>query len=282
MFPQPIGVFDSGVGGLTVVEKLIQEVPGIDIIYFGDTAHVPYGPRSAEQLRQFADEMTSFLFRQGAMLVIDACNSTSSVALDFLRAKYGCVFGVVEPGVREAVRLTRNKRIGLIATEATVNSNAHRLLAASFDPEVQFFAQACPKFVPFVEAGIFNGTEVLSTAEDYLCSLKREGIDTLILGCTHYPYLVPVIRKVIGDGVMLVDPAAETAREIRRYLYANNLLEARREKQSRFHFFVSGDPLAFRNNLKRLFKYENPTTITPVRWVKDELTGTERLLGQGE
>jgi len=216
---RPIGVFDSGVGGLTVAREINLRLPGEKILYFADTLHVPYGPRPAGQLVAFACRIVEFLVSQGAKLIVDACNSTSAVALPELVARFNLpVIGVIEPGVREALRQTRNGRIGVLGTEVTVSSNAHRLSLLSSNPGVEVYAQACPLLVPLVEAGEVDSPAARQAISGYLAPLLRADVDTIILGCTHYPFMAPLIREMTGERVSLVDPAAATADEVAEVL----------------------------------------------------------------
>ncbi|WP_366924064.1 glutamate racemase [Metallumcola ferriviriculae] len=247
----PVGVFDSGVGGLTVAQEIFQQVPEATIIYFGDTAHVPYGPRSKEELIGFADKICQYLIEQGAQVIVDACNSTSAVALEFLKEKYHDVpiIGVIDPGVETALKRTRKKRVGVIATEATINSDAHKKAMGLVAPDVLVAGQSCPMFVPLVEGGQVDSPAALEAAEKYLAPLMALGIDTLILGCTHYPFLAPVLKKVLGDEVKLVDPARETVRRLKEIVAAIS----RQEKRSGEHqYVVSGDPEVFQQVGNRL------------------------------
>ncbi|MDN5347252.1 MAG: glutamate racemase [Clostridia bacterium] len=242
---QPIGIFDSGVGGLTVAAEVFRQLPEERIIYFGDTAHVPYGSKKVEELKTYADQIVGFLIARGAKAIIDACNTTSAVALPFLRQKYSLpIVGVIEPGVEEAVKASRNKRIGVIATEATVASEAHKKASKTMAPESQVFLQACPRLVPLIEGGKVSGEEVKQAVEEYLAPLLAEGIDTLILGCTHYPFLEPLIREIVGPGLKLIDPAAATVRKLREILAKAGAL-CRGHGSKTHDFFVSGDPQAF-------------------------------------
>lgn len=242
---QPVGVFDSGVGGLTVALEISRQLPAETIVYYGDTAHVPYGSRTVEELIFFADTITRFLVEQGAKAIVDACNTTSAVALPYLKQKYDVpIIGVIEPGVKEALKATRNGRIGVIATEATIASRAHEKAVQAHAADVQVFGRACPKLVPLVEAGKVSGPEVEGAVREYVEPLVNAGIDTLILGCTHYPFLAPVIQEVTGPGVILVDPAAATVRELKEVLASAGGL--RGAHGSKAHsFYVSGDPQTF-------------------------------------
>jgi len=229
-----IGVFDSGIGGLTVLREIRRLLPNEDILYFGDTARVPYGTKSADTVRDFASQIVDFLVGQKVKLIVVACNTVSAMALDHLRKRFKSVplFGVVEPGVTAAVGATKNRRIGVIGTVATVNSNAYRDRLLEADPRLTIVQQACPLFVPLVETGWTGNAVALLTAKEYLSSLKKKAIDTLVLGCTHYPLLKPVIRKVMGKAVTLVDSAEEIAGDIRAYLGLRRLRNNRKGKGS--------------------------------------------------
>ncbi|MDK2820991.1 MAG: glutamate racemase [Clostridia bacterium] len=244
---QPIGVFDSGVGGLTIAEEISRQLPFEKIIYFGDTAHVPYGPRSVEELTSFADKIVDFLIRHEVKAIVDACNTTSAVALPFLQEKYDIpIIGVIEPGVMDAMRVTKNRHIGIIATEATIASHAHQKAIESRGSNYRVFNQACPKFVPLVEDGKVYGPEVRSAVEEYLLPLLKANIDTLILGCTHYPFLRRVIKEVAGPEVTLVDPAVATVRELKKVLIKEKGLRGPHTHTLRsLEFYVSGDPDSF-------------------------------------
>lgn len=248
----PIGVFDSGVGGLTVVKEMVHYLPGEKIIYFGDTANVPYGDKKVDQLIKLADDIAAFLVSLNVKAVVDACNSTSAVALDFLQSRYPVPFvGVIDAGVRGALNQTRNGRIGIIATKATIASQAHAKAAAKLDDRVEIIGQACPLFVPLVEAGKVDCPETVEAAEKYLAPLMRAGIDTLILGCTHYPFLISVLHRVLGEGVTLVDPAENTVLELKQLLQGK--INSHRSLSVADHdYYVSGDPLVFKDVGERL------------------------------
>ncbi len=214
----PIAVFDSGVGGLTVARALAAALPAEDLIYLGDTARVPYGPKSAATVKRFAGECVAFLLHFRPKLVIIACNTASATALDYLRDKVDVpLVGVIEPGARAAAAATKRKRVGVIGTRATVASGAYARAVGALEPAVEVFAHACPLFVPLVEEGRIKGPIVEAVAAEYLRPLAAREVDTLILGCTHYPVLRPVIQKVVGGGVTLIDSAdavSLTAREL--------------------------------------------------------------------
>lgn len=249
---QPVGVFDSGVGGLTVAREIVRQLPAETIIYYGDTAHVPYGSKTVEQLIIYADAIVNFLMERGVKAVVDACNTTSAVALGYLRKKYRLpIVGVIEPGIKEALAATRNGRIGVLATEATVASGVHARLAESLAPGAKVFPQPCPRLVPLVEAGIVEGPEAREAVAEYVEPLLRCGIDTLILGCTHYPFLAPVIQEVAGPQVVLVDPAVSTVRELEGILRHYGALRTAHGSQAH-SFFVSGAAGDFRRVAQKL------------------------------
>ncbi|MDI6850366.1 MAG: glutamate racemase [bacterium] len=221
---KPIGVFDSGIGGLTVVREIRKLLPKEDIVYLGDSARVPYGNKSVETIRKFGFQDANFLVKMGVKLIVVACNTVSSVALGYLKETFKDVpfFGVVEPGVKVAIKETRSRRVGVIGTIATVKSEAHKKI---FPEGYEVIGKACPLFVPLAEEGMTSGPIAKSIAEHYLFELKDK-VDTVILGCTHYPVLKATIKEVLGDKIVLVDPAEEVAKEVYNYLQANRLLNS--------------------------------------------------------
>lgn len=216
---RPIGIFDSGVGGLTVVSQVMKEMPEEQIIYFGDTARVPYGSKSKETVTKFSRQIIHFLLSKNVKAIIAACNTVSSNSMDLLQKEFDIpIFGVVEPGVREAIKATRNKKVGVIGTAATIRSGAYKKLIQHEDNSIEVYSKACPLFVPLVEEG-WTETEVTRmTAENYLKELIEMGIDSIVLGCTHYPLLKPCLKQVLEEKVELVDPAHATALVVRDYL----------------------------------------------------------------
>jgi len=238
---RPIGVFDSGVGGLTVVRELIRQLPGEDLIYFGDTARVPYGIKSRETIVRFSIENILFLLKQDVKLICVACNTVSSVALPVIKNHFKVpIVGVISPGVREAVYATQNKRIGVIGTKGTIKSRAYENQIKQLDPQIKVVSVACPLFVPLAEEGWLKGDVVLKIIRTYLQPLKKANVDTMILGCTHYPLLKPVIKEVMGKGVTLIDSAKQVAMEVKRILSAEGLLD--KSRGGRRQFFVSDNP----------------------------------------
>jgi len=239
---KPIGVFDSGVGGLTVVKELIQQLPNEDILYFGDTARVPYGIKSKETIIRFSIENILFLLKHEVKLICVACNTASSLALPSIRTHFKVpIVGVISPGVREAVYASQNKRIGVIGTHGTIKSKVYEMEIHQLDPAIKVTALACPLFVPFVEEGFLDGEVVRKMAQEYLRPLKEAKVDTLILGCTHYPLLRPVIQKVVGDGVRIINSAKQVAVEVKEILSAQGQLESR-SHTGKQRFFVSDNP----------------------------------------
>lgn len=241
----PIGIFDSGVGGLTVLKEMLQELPFESTIYLGDTARVPYGIRSAETIIRYSFENTRFLSSKGIKMLVVACNTASSVALEQVKRSVPIpVIGVIEPGAKAAVSYTANKKIGVIGTEGTIRSNSYTDAIKALDPEIEVISLPCPLFVPLVEEGWTDNDIAHLTAEIYLRNIRQKGIDTLVLGCTHYPLLKQVISKVMGSTVTLVDSAIETAKEIRSILDRLSMLKT--SPPHPFHeFYVTDSPEKF-------------------------------------
>jgi glutamate racemase len=238
---RPIGMFDSGLGGLTVARAVIDLLPHEDLIYFGDTARCPYGPRPAEEVKKFALEIMDSLMAEDVKVLVVACNSAASSALDDARKRYDVpVISVIEPAVRAAIAATRNRRIGLIGTERTVTSGAYDRAVTATRENVSLLSQACPRFVDFVERGDTTSDELVAVAEAYLQPLKDQEVDTLILGCTHYPLLTGVIQYVMGEGVVLVSSAEATAVDVFAELRNDDLLNPATEP-GRHRFIASSE-----------------------------------------
>lgn len=220
----PIGVFDSGVGGLTVAREIMRQIPNERIVYFGDTARVPYGSKSKDNIIKFSRQIIRFLQTENVKAIVIACNTASALALDEMQQEFDLpILGVVKPGAKVAVETTVNKRIGLIGTEANIRSGVYTRYIKSLDDEAKVFEKACPLFVPLVEEGWLHDDITLQVASRYLEELKEKDIDTLIMGCTHYPLIRSTIRKVMGDKVNLVNPAYETAIELKNLLERDNI-----------------------------------------------------------
>ena len=236
---RPIGIFDSGVGGLTVVRQVISLMPQEDIIYFGDTARLPYGTKPQETVRIFSEEITRFLIHHDVKAILIACNTATAASLPYLNEKYDVpIFGVIASGAEEAQKATKNHCVGLIATEGTVRSGAYQRKLAQLDGRITVTAQGCPLFVSMAEAGWVDNPAVEEAAKIYLKDIQAAGVDTLILGCTHFPLLAKPISRVMGDGVTLVDPALATAQKAKDYLETHDALTARQTAGSRT-FYVS-------------------------------------------
>lgn len=256
----PIGIFDSGVGGLTVVRELWNRLPGEALVYFGDTARVPYGPKSAATVCRYAREATAYLLSYGVKLVVIACNTATAHALTTLREELSVpVIGVVEPGARAAIRATSSGRIGVIGTVGTIRSGAYDREVRRLLPHARVFAQPCPLFVPIVEEGWADREATRLVAEEYLRPIREVDIDVLVLGCTHYPVLRPILSQILGPAIQLVDSAAETAAEVERLLRQQDLLRTAAEPP-KHHFVVSDSPLHFRET-SRHFLGEGITDI---------------------
>ena len=247
----PIGIFDSGVGGLTVARAILDQLPNESTIYIGDTARGPYGPRPLAEVREFALETLDFLVEQGVKAIVIACNTASAAMLRDARERYKVpVIEVIQPAVRRAVAATRSGHIGVIGTRATVDSKAY-LDAFAAAPQLQITSIPCPLFVEFVERGETSGPEITKIARDYLAPVMEAKVDTLVLGCTHYPLLTGVISYVMGEGVTLVSSAEETAKDLYRTLVKNNLLRDARGGAPAHKFLATGDAKAFESLARR-------------------------------
>jgi len=257
---QPIGVFDSGVGGLTVVKELFYQLPNERIVYLGDTARVPYGTKSKSTIIKFTLENILFLLKNNVKLVVIACNTSSSLALEEVRKYFRIpIVGVISPGAKEAVYATKNKRIGVIGTPATIASLAYEIEIKKFSPDVKVISKPTPLFVPLVEEGMINNPITYKIAQIYLNDFKKENVDTLVLGCTHYPLLKSVIRKVMGRRINIVDSARQVVYEVKEILKNENLAASSKIKGAPQHtFFVTDAVETFlkvaRNFLKNSLK----------------------------
>lgn len=243
---RPIGVFDSGIGGLTVLKEIMEQLPSEDIIYFGDTARIPYGTRSKETVIKYSFQCIKFLLSKNIKAIVIACNTASAIALEPAREKFDVpIIGVIEPGAKAAVSTTRNNKIGVIGTSGTINSEAYQTLIRNMDKSAEVIGVACPLFVQIVEDGWEDTDVAMLAAEKYLMELKEHNIDTLVLGCTHYPILRYTLSKVMGKEVSLVNPAFETAKAVKEMLISNDMLKDSTDKPE-YKFYVSDDPEKFR------------------------------------
>ena len=254
----PVGVFDSGVGGLTVAREIMRNLPSEKIVYFGDTARVPYGNKSKDTIIRYSRQIIRFLQEQQVKAIVIACNTASAFALDAVRDDLDIpVLGVIEPGAVVAARETRNKRVGVIGTIGTVGSGIHEDFLRQLDPEITVLGKACPLFVPLVEEGWLRDPVTFEVARRYLRELQEREIDTLILGCTHYPLLRSTIREVMGESVRLVNPAYETALELKRLLTEKDLLSTGKEEEEfPYRFYVSDLADKFKSFANSILPYD--------------------------
>ncbi len=254
----PIGVFDSGIGGLTVVREIMRQIPNERIVYFGDTARVPYGTKSKETVTRYSRQIVRFLKKQDVKAIVAACNTVSAYALDEIEKEADIpVIGVVKPGARVAADTTKNRKIGVIGTEATIGSRIYTRYIKEINPDAEVLGKACPLFVSLVEEGLLNDPVTDEIAMRYLSSLIDSGIDTLILGCTHYPLIRSTVGKVMGEGVTLVNPAYETARELRKLLEQEKMLNGQSHElgTNQYRFFVSDGAERFIKFANSIIKY---------------------------
>lgn len=258
----PIGVFDSGVGGLSVWREIVCQLPSEDTLYFGDQAHIPYGQRSLDEVRHLTGNITRFLLAQGAKLIVVACNTASGAALHALRETFPDVpFVGMEPAVKPAVEHTRTGIVGVIATPATFQGDLFAGLIQRFGDGFDIHTQACPGLMEVVEAGALDTPETEALLRQYLTPLLDAGIDQLVLGCTHYPFLSPAIQRIVGPDVTLIDPAPAVARQVGRVLARRNLL-APAGRQGQHRFYTSGDPVKFSAMVQTLTNTRHST----VQW----------------
>lgn len=257
-----IGIFDSGVGGLTVVKEIFKYSPGSQIIYFGDTARLPYGTKGANFVKKYSEKITRWLLQKKVKIIIIACNTSSAWASDFLKRKFKNIpiFEMINPAIKEALAKTKNKKIGVIGTPGTIKSGVFEKKLLEADSSLKIFLKPCPLFVPLVEEGLLNDRITLEIIKKYLEPLKEKGIDTLILGCTHYPLLKPAIKKMMGANVEIINPAESLAKEVKIYIQNN---EKKKIKQNVHKFFFSDEPY----NLEKIAKICLNKKINPV--IKD-------------
>lgn len=258
----PIGVFDSGVGGLTVAREIMRNLPKEDIVYFGDTARVPYGSKSKDNIIRYSRQIIHFLQTKGVKAIVIACNTASALALDTVKDEFDIpIIGVVEPGARAALAVTVNKKIGVIGTEATVRSSMYEKIIQGINPEVSVIGKACPLFVPLVEEGFKKHQVTDEIIDYYLAGLKKSDIDALILGCTHYPLLRSKIREYVGDTITLVNPAYETAMDLKRILQEMDMENPDIEgDHGSYSFYVSDAADKFKQFANSILPYDIETT----------------------
>jgi glutamate racemase len=269
-----IGLFDSGVGGLSVAREVLRQLPSQPIVYLADQTHAPYGERPLAEIRDFSGEITRFLQAQGARVIVIACNTASAAALHSLRRQFPEVpFVGMEPAVKPAAERTRTRHVGVIATPATFQGELFASLLDRFAANVVVHTQVCPELVPLVEAGELDTAQARAALTRYLAPLASAGIDELVLGCTHYPFLRPLIDEVIGPGVDVIDPAPAVARQTRRVLVEHGWLtdEHTVADQPRHRYFTTGNPLQFRTMLHRLVG--SAAVVSAAAWRQDGSLG---------
>ena len=258
----PIGVFDSGVGGLTVAREIMRQLPEESMIYFGDTARVPYGTKSKDTIVRYSRQIVNFLLSKGVKAVVIACNTASALALADLQDLYNVpIIGMVQPGAVAAMNATKNKNIGIIGTNATIKSGQYGQYLRKLDPSVTVVTKACPLFVPLVEEGLIDDRITEDMVSRYLREFKQYDIDSLILGCTHYPLLRSKIREYMGDKIQIVNPAYETAMDLKRLLEEEEMAnDETTEHHSEYSFYVSDAAEKFRKFANTVMPFDVPTT----------------------
>ena len=258
----PVGVFDSGVGGLTVAREIMRQLPNENIVYFGDTARVPYGSKSKDNIIRYSRQIINFLKTKNVKAIVIACNTASALALDVVREEIDIpIIGVVEPGARAALEITQTKKIGVIGTEGTIRSAMYEKIIQERDPEAGVIGKACPLFVPLVEEGFAKHKVTQEIIDYYLASFLETDIDSLILGCTHYPLLRSRIREYVGDRITLVNPAYETAMDLKKLLEDSNMENTGEgQKHAAYSFYVSDAADKFKQFANSILPYDIETT----------------------
>lgn len=263
----PIGVFDSGVGGISVLRAVRAQMPGEEIIYFGDQGHVPYGPRPMEQIQSFSEGITQFLLDQNSKLIVVACNTASAAALKYLRRKFPDMsFVGMEPAIKPAAEHTATGVVGVLATPATFQGALYASVVERFGAGVELLQSTCPGLVQQIEHGDLDGRSTRKILEDALFPMLRKNIDTVVLGCTHYPFVIPLIQEIVGGKVRVIDPAPSVARQAKRLLEAQGLLNPS-DARAGIRFFTSGDALAMESMLPMLLGEVG--AVKSVRWESD-------------
>lgn len=263
----PIGIFDSGVGGLSVLRAIRAQMPEEAVLYFGDQGHIPYGPRPMEQIRGFSETITRFLLERGAKIIVVACNTASAAALKYLRERFPDVqFVGMEPAVKPAAETTQTGKVGVLATPATFQGALYASVVERFANGVELFQDTCPGLVQQIEQGNLNGTETRRILENALRPMLEKNIDTVVLGCTHYPFVIPLIQEVAGKKVRVIDPAPAVARQVKRLLEAGGLRNASPER-GEVRFYTSGSPDALKSLLPVLLGESG--VVESVEWVDD-------------
>jgi glutamate racemase len=263
----PIGLFDSGVGGLSVLRAMREQMPAENVIYFGDQGHVPYGPRPMEQIQSFSEGITKFLLDKDSKLIVVACNTASAAALKYLRERFPDVsFVGMEPAVKPAAETTRTGKVGVLATPATFQGALYASVVERFGNGVELLQHTCPGLVAQIEKGELDSSTTRSILEDALHPMLEQNIDTVVLGCTHYPFVIPLIQKIVGEEVRVIDPAPAVARQVKRLLEAKGLLNAS-DVLGAMQFYTSGDAAEMQAMLPRLLGESGEVSV--VAWRND-------------
>lgn len=263
----PIGIFDSGVGGLSVLRAVRAQMPEESVIYFGDQGHIPYGPRPMEQIRDFSEAITNFLLERDAKIIVVACNTASAAALKYLRERFPVVqFVGMEPAVKPAAETTQTGRVGVLATPATFQGALYASVVERFANGVELFQNTCHGLVQQIEGGDLDGPTTRKILEDALLPMLEKDIDTVVLGCTHYPFVIPLIEEIVGENVRVIDPAPSVARQVKRLLEAGGTRNDQPARGS-VRFFTSGDPQALKSLLPVLLGEDGK--VVRVKWLND-------------
>ena len=270
----PIGIFDSGVGGISVLRAIREQMPEENVIYFGDQGHIPYGPRPMEQIRDFSEAITNFLLTHDAKIIVVACNTASAAALKYLREKFPDIsFVGMEPAVKPAAEHTQTGKVGVLATPATFQSALYASVVERFANGVELFQNTCNGLVQQIEHGHLDGEETRKILEEALSPMMEKNIDTVVLGCTHYPFVIPLIQRIVGDHVRVIDPAPSVAKQVRRLLEAGGR-KSQSSARGEVKFYTSGDPTVLRSMLPILLGEDGQ--VEKVEWLDDHVVAKER------
>ncbi|HJQ14766.1 MAG TPA: glutamate racemase [Anaerolineales bacterium] len=265
----PIGIFDSGVGGISVLRAIREQMPEESVVYFGDQGHIPYGPRPMEQIRDFSEAITRFLLDQGAKIIVVACNTASAAALKYLRDQFPEIqFVGMEPAVKPAAEHTHTGKVGVLATPATFQGELYASVVERFASGVELFQNTCQGLVQQIEQGNLNSAETRRILEDALQPMLKNNIDTVVLGCTHYPFVIPLIQELVGDGVRVIDPAPAVAKQTARLLETRQLRNNSGSK-GLVKLYTSGDPVALNDLLPALLR--EPGEVVKIQWFNDQI-----------
>jgi glutamate racemase len=265
----PIGIFDSGVGGISVLRAIREQMPEENVLYFGDQGHIPYGPRPMEQIRNFSEAITTFLLEHDAKIVVVACNTASAAALKYLRKRFPDVpFVGMEPAVKPAAEQTQTGKVGILATPATFQGALYASVVERFANGVELLQNTCNGLVQQIEQGNLNGGETRKILEEALSPMMERNIDTVVLGCTHYPFVIPLIQRIVGENVRVIDPAPSVAKQVRRLLEAG-MGKSLSSMRGKVTFYTSGDPASLKSMLPILLGEDSQ--VEKVEWLDDHV-----------